>query len=170
MPSSMTDAPLSLAFQSQHSLSCKLGVFRGEVTRHLINCSTEVAYDKNVLRLRSALKARGYPMFVLPDAPYDEAARHEHIQKLYRRSREPKVKKANLDSEVLVFKVEYSPQLRIVNIRKEFKELVRCLRMHVGDGLLRETRLIIAHPVSRNSFVEHYGMNFPVPPIRHVHK
>ena len=109
-------------------------------------------------------------MFVLPDAPYDEAARHEHIQKLYRRSREPKVKKANLDSEVLVFKVEYSPQLRIVNIRKEFKELVRCLRMHVGDGLLRETRLIIAHPVSRNSFVEHYGMNFPVPPIRHVHK
>ena len=58
-------------------------------------------------------------MFVLPDAPYDEAARHEHIrfQKLYRRSREPKVKKANLDSEVLVFKVEYSPQLRIVNIR-----------------------------------------------------
>ena len=69
-----------------------------------------------------------------------------------------------MDSEVLVFKVEYSPQLRIVNIRKEFKELVSCLRMHVGDGFLWETRLIIAHPVSRNSFVEHYGINFPVPP------
>ena len=36
--------------------------------------------------------------------------------------------------------------------------------MHVGSGLLWETRLIIAHPVSANSFIEHYGMNFPVPP------
>ena len=69
-----------------------------------------------------------------------------------------------MDTDRLVFKVEYSQQLRLVNIRKEFKELVRCLRMHVGNGLLRETRLIIAHPVSTNSFIEHYGMNFPVPP------
>ena len=110
------------------------------------------------------MKARDYPMSVLPDAPYNEAARHEHIQKLFLCSREPKVKKANMDSERLVFKVEYSQQLRIVNIRKEFKELVRCLCMHVGDGSLRETRLIIAHPVSRNCFIEHYGINFPVQP------
>ena len=41
---------------------------------------------------------------------------------------------------------------------------MRCLRMHVGTGLLRETWLIIAHLVSTNSFVDHYGINFPVLP------
>ena len=86
------------------------------------------------------MKARSYPINLLPYAPYDEAARHEHIQKLYRRCREPKVKNGSMDTERLVFKLEYSQQLRVVNIRKEFKELVRCLRMrlHVGSGLLQE--------------------------------
>ena len=104
-------------------------------------------------------------MSLLPDAPYDEPAWQNHIDELFRRSREPKVKNGSMDTDRLVATtVEYSQQLRVVNIRKEFKELVRCLRMHVGSGLLRETRLIIAHPVSTNSFIEHYGMNFPVPP------
>ena len=84
---------------------------------------TEVAYRKNVLRLRNDLKARGYPMSLLPDAPYDEPARQKHIDKLFRRSREPKVKNGSMDTERLVFKVEYSQQLRVVNIRNEFKEL-----------------------------------------------
>ena len=132
---------------------CKLALFRGETTRHLINCSTEVAYRKNVLRLRNDLKARGYPMSLLPDAPYDEPARQKHIDELFRRSREPKVKNGSMDTDRLVFKAEYSQQLRLVNIRKD-----------VGNGLLGETWLIIAHPDSSNSFVEHYGINFPVPP------
>ena len=143
--------PQYLAFQSQHSLACKLALFRCETTRHLINCSTEAAYRKIVLRLRNDLKARVYPMSLLPDAPYDEPARQKHIDELFRRSREPKAKNGSMDTDRLVFKVEHSQQLRLVNIRKEFKELVRCLRMHVGSGLLRETRLIIAHPVSTPS-------------------
>ena len=53
--------PQYLAFQSQHSLSCKLALCRGETTWHFINCRTEVAYRKSVLRLPSDLKGSWLP-------------------------------------------------------------------------------------------------------------
>ena len=76
-----------LPFASQHSLPCRLGIYRGEARRHLLNCDSKDDYDLMVSTLKRALIRRGYPKAVLPRIPYDAELRHRLLQKLSERQR-----------------------------------------------------------------------------------
>ena len=64
-----------LAFASNHPTSCKLGIFRSETNRHLLNCSNPQDLYVKIAELRATLMRRGYPSSALPIVTYDEEKR-----------------------------------------------------------------------------------------------
>jgi hypothetical protein len=57
---------------------------------------------------------------------------------------------------VVVFKVEYSDQLRQLRLKFHIQQLIADLRKEVGNGFLEGARIIIAHPVQRSTFRRTY--------------
>jgi len=158
-----------LAFHSQHPRSCKKSIFKGEVQRHLLNCSCSSDFDAAVQRLRADLSKRGYPASYTPQVSYDVGKREQMIHQLRNRPKQTRGKRNN--GNIIALKCAFSPQLARIGIRAAFKQLVRELRpREIGDSFLQSERFVIAHPTRSSLFMEYYKSNFPEskPDRKHV--
>ena len=61
---------------------------------------------------------------------------------------------------MIVFKAEYSPQLRHIGIRKNINRLLDKLRVELGNSFLRDARVVVAHPLMKSLFVDTYCWNY----------
>ena len=140
-------------------MACKAGIYRGELTRHLVNCTSEDAFNRHATTLRHELQQRGYPRCLLPPAKYDHSVRQEHLRKLARRDRHAPPKKG-FNKDVLVMKLIYTPQLRHLRIRQAARSLIARLRESLGSSFLANTKLVIANNVATNLFRATYKLIF----------
>ena len=63
--------------------------------------------------------------------------------------------------DTIVFKTEYSPQLRRFKIKAHVDRLLEKLRAELrDDSFLRDARVVIAHPSRRSLFVDTYCWNY----------
>ena len=130
-----------LPFSSCHALPARVGIYKTEAYRHLINCSCSADYNKNVDRLEYALRARGYPTLTIVRPPYDSTIRHVKLRQLYERGSgavalHGEAQGSTLqsaDKKIIVCKCEYSPALRYLSLHGTFSKLVRQLRDNYWD-------------------------------------
>jgi len=154
-----------LPFFSQHPTHSKVGVFRGEAIRHMLNCSAQADYEFHIRRMRAALLRRGYPSGCLKAPPYDATLRRNMLERLRDRPQcgfsagEFSADK-RMTPSTMILKCQFSPQLRRAGLRTHFKRMVQAVRTHIGEDFLRNERLIIAHPIRDNSFLREYKLNF----------
>ena len=94
------------SFHSHHKLSTKLAIFKGEATRHLLNCNRIEDFQREISELRMNLARRGYPQHAMPNVEYDPVKRQGLLQKLH--AREQNCSKKRNDA-VMVFKCPYTP-------------------------------------------------------------
>ena len=59
-------------------------------------------------------------------------------------------------------KTSYSPQLRVIGIRGAYRRLLTELQTLLGSTFLRDTRFVIAHPVTASLFLDTYDWNYTV--------
>ena len=141
---------------------------RGEVHRHLLNCSDENDFNQLTEDLRNALQRRGYPSISLPCIPYDGVRRTAQIQKLHgRRKLLSSHQGGNKDKDgeqLLVFKCQFSPHLGKLKLHREVRRLLQHIRSELGRQFLDSPRLVIAHPVRANAFLDSYTYTSPREP------
>ena len=53
---------------------------------------------------------------------------------------------------ILVFKIPYASLFRVFRLRKRCDALLRALRRELEGDFLKDTRVIIAHPIDSNLF------------------
>ena len=150
--------PQYLAFTSQHKLSAKLGIFKSEAMRHMMNCSDKDEYMRRIVELQAALESRGYPRPVLQSPAYDAGKRTAFFTRILQRQRQPQ--ESGRPGDVIVFKTEYSPSLRHIRIRAEYTRLVRHLQTLLGREFLQDHRLVVANPSRNSLFLETYCFNY----------
>ena len=64
--------------------------------------------------------------------------------------------------DIMVLKTCYSPQLRDIGIHLAYYKLLNELRTHLGVTFLRDSKFVVACPVSAESlFLATYGLNYP---------
>ena len=153
--------PQHLAFSSQHRLSTRLGIYRGEAVRHMMNCSKESDYQRLVEELESTLHRRGYPRgcFDHLRIRYDRSERLRRLEKLHARTRQPTKPQCG---NIVVFKTPHTPLTRKLGIQSEFSKLKRDLQRTLGDQVLDGVKVVVANPIDSCVFRDTYGMNFPV--------
>ena len=152
--------PQYLHFLSSHPLSTKLGIYRGEAERHALNCSRESDYNHEMQIVETNLIARGYPGYALCRPRYDAHKRVSRLQKLADRAILPASSNKVFNDGILVFKAPFSPWLRHLRLQREYQRL-KCSLQNRDASMLRDTRMVIAHPVVQNAFLETYRFNFP---------
>ena len=146
-----------LAFASNHPTSCKLGIFRSETNRHLLNCSNPQDFYVKIAELRATLRKRGYPSSALPIVTYDEDKRSCMLERL--RTARNRFEPASTSSQdVIVFKCPYGIHIRRLGIHKECTKLMQALKSHL-NGL--DARIILAHPIKQNLFLKTLRYNYP---------
>ena len=133
----------------------KRAIYKGESTRHLLNCSSSADYDDLMSKLRHDLATRGYPS--QPHIPYDIQKRSMILEKLRDRTRTCKSRQTN--DNVVVFKTEYHGHVRHLKLREEINHLVVSLRSVIGDTFLRNARVVTAHTMRSNLFRRQYRYN-----------
>ena len=136
--------------------------------RHLINCSSEEAYNASIAKLRRTLSARGYPQQIMPGIEYDPVKREGILTRL--RAREFDVP-ADLSADEsrprrMVFKCEYGAYLKPLRLQKELTKLTQQLKVILGNAFLQDIRTLIAHPVSTNLFRSVHQHNFVLPHLQ----
>ena len=150
-----------MSFHSQHKLSTKLAIFKGEAVRHMVNCSDPEDFHREIATLRQTLLQRGYPHSALPEVAYDQCRRQKLLRRLHCRSKDGE-RHVN-QKDVVVFKCPYSRSVNNMGIpRTEFKRLKRelqkmrgCATFSVTQGAWwRTQRRRIAHHRER------HGLNF----------
>ena len=147
-----------LAYHSQHADHTKHGIFKSEMNRHLLICSKEADYRECVDKLASSLRKRGYPSEMLMPIAYDSNRRTQALTALHNRSVDVD-KRTNTDEGVVIFKCPFSPLIRRLRIRVAYERLLSELRRELGEMFLQNSRLVIAHSVKTNLFLESYRYN-----------
>ena len=123
----------------------------------MINCSRKQDFVKHCSDLERALHRRGFPRSLLQPLQYDIERRQDLLQKLHSRS----ATKTKNSGDTIVYKTEYSPQLRRFMIKAHIHRLFKKLGAELGDtSFLRDSRVIIAHPSRRSLFVDTYCWNY----------
>ena len=150
--------PQYLAYTSHHPRSCRDAIYKGEITRHLLNCSCAAAYDIHTSALRSALRQRGHPD--PPVVPYDPARRVELLRALQNRDRLQPTKASRKHDDIVIFKAQYGLHVRALRIVRECKNLYNMLRIHLGFEFLAQVRTVITYPVHSKLFLQHSRFNF----------
>ena len=129
--------------------------------RHLVNCSDADVYHAKISDLEHALIRRGYPPCLLQRMPYNADLRIELMRKFL--ARVPKTSDETR-SDVMVLKTCYSPQLRDIGISSAYRRLMNELRTYLGVTFLRDTKFVVACPVSAESLfldtLYPYGLNY----------
>ena len=121
-------------------------------------CSLEEDYDSCLRDLTAALMRRGHPKSEF--VPYDSQRRRGMIDSLRSRDRFQPALKANKNGNLIVFKVEFGPHLKSLEIRERCRNLYCSLRHIYGQTFLQDERIILAHPVRTNMFLKYYRMSF----------
>ena len=98
---------------------------------------------------------RGHPKMEI--VPYDSHRRRGMIDSLRSRDRFQPALKANKNGNLIVFKVEFGPHLKSLEIRERCRNLYCSLRHIYGQTFLQDERTILAHPVRTNKFLKHYN-------------
>ena len=115
------------------------------------------------------LHKRGYPAAITTTpSEYDAKRRLQLPKDLYNRAKaksdfvdENMKSKDKNGKELLVLKCDYSPHFAKLQLHRGFRKLLRQLRAHLGEGFLDTGRLVIAHPVYTNAFLDTHAYNFP---------
>ena len=154
--------PGGLEQPSEHPSACTRGIFTGEAVRHLVNCSTEAAFDEHISDLRQALRSRGYPEILMPYVRYDALKRSELLSKYAARGRSSDVRPPT--QNVLAFKVRYCGALPRLRLKTRVDRLLCSLRAELGPDFLPQTRIVLSCMTQRNQFLSHYSKNF-LPPF-----
>ena len=151
--------PQYLAFSSQHKLSTRLGIYKSESTRYMVNCSDADDYHAKISDLDGALIRRGYPPCLLQRMPYRPDLRMDLLRKFLARGKQTK---DETRYDIMVLKTCYSPQLRDIGVHSAYYKLLNELRTHLGVTFLRDSKFVVACPVSAESlFLATYGLNYP---------
>ena len=74
--------------------------------------------------------------------------------------RERTDERTGLQSGTLALKVEYSPDLKPLRLKGRAERLIREMRDDIGHDFMTGTRVVVAHPVQRNLFMQLYRTNF----------
>ena len=135
----------------------------------MLNCSNETDYNNFVEKLKEVLHKRGYPAAITTTpSEYDAKRRLQLLKDLYNRAKaksdfvDENVKSKDKNGkELLVLKCDYSPHFAKLQLHRGFRKLLRQLRAHLGEGFLDTGRLVIAHPVYTNAFLDTHAYNFP---------
>ena len=133
-----------------------------------MNCSQRSEYDRNIVELKSALRSRGYPTSMMPDIPYDEERRMQILTGLAARSLRNRPSATDINTNVitndyvkkkqrvLAFKTEYFPEIHRLGLMRQINRLIKDLRIHVGQTLLEDTKLVIGYGVRKcNDVISH---------------
>ena len=108
-----------------------------------------------------ALLKRGYPRALLRPVRYDERERQRMLEDLSKRDKTCQAAPKSA-APLLVFKTPFNRQLQKVGIRGETGKLIRQLQSEIGEAFLETPRIIVAHPVRTNVFLQSYRQNYPV--------
>ena len=92
---------------------------------------------------------------------YDEHKRQGMLEDLSKRDKTCLAAPKSA-APLLVFKTPFNRQLQKVGIRGETGKLMRALRAEIGEAFLEMPRIIVAHPVRTNMFLQCYRQNYPV--------
>ena len=79
--------PQYLQCNSDHSKHVKAAICKSQFFRFLINNSTALGYELDVLYLRQQLVLRGYPEGIVVAPKYDPAARIQHLMRFQSKSK-----------------------------------------------------------------------------------
>ena len=112
-----------------------------------------------MIELKAALKKRAYPDKLLSDIPYDSQRRQQLLAKFRNRDRS-QPSSSKLSSNVLVFKCPYGQHLKHIGIGKEYRRLIGILRAYLGLGFMQDVRMYVAHPVTKNLFMQTLRYNY----------
>ena len=138
----------------------KLFIPKGEMRRHLMNCSTSDAYDENIQSLSRALSVRGYRLKQNWAAPYDARLRQDALIALAKRDRfvakPDSARNVPCRDNIFVFKTFYHSQLHKLGIQRHCYNLLPIL----GKDTIRDARVVVAHPLSSNLFLKYHPYNF----------
>jgi len=111
---------------------------------------------------------------MMPDIPYDEERRKQILTGLAARSLRshsmgPTATDINTNvitnnyvkkkQRVIAFKTEYFPEIRRLGLMRQINSLVKDLRIHVGQTLLEDTKLVIGYGVRRCNYVITHQQN-----------
>ena len=132
------------------------GIFKGEASRPLVNCSTSLEYNKRIAELRQTLRTRGYPECVMPDMPYDASRRQSYPNKYRCRNNAC----SSRSRPFLKISVPYSQQLRQLKLKSRADCLLSRLRAQLGSDFLGDARILVAYDVEDCLFRSSYGMSF----------
>ena len=108
---------------------------------------------------------------MMPDIPYDEERRKGILTDLAARSLRshsirPPATDVNTNNyvknkqTVMAFKAEYFPEIHRLRLMRQINSLVKDLRVHVGQTLLEDTKLVIGYGVRRCNYVITHQQNF----------
>ena len=106
-------------------------------------------------------------MSVLQEVPYDEERRLHLLKRLRDRRQEQVTDTVNAKfsdhkgNDLLVLKCDYSPHIGKLRLHKEFRKLLKLLRAEIGEAFLAAGRLVVAHPLHTNAFLDTHAYNFP---------
>ena len=124
-------------------MTCKMGIYWGEVRRHLVNCSEESTYEAKLQELGGALRRRGYPEALLQPAPYDAQLRENILENLHNRNLRLDVPSEIVAKKsVMAFKVPFSRALRRLGLNSELQGIVKKLRDEYGEAFMDGTRIV----------------------------
>ena len=120
---------------------------------------SSIRFDlEEMQRVRNDLLGRGYPKRVLEkDLPYDNEKRKALLQKM--KDRTFQQKKTHDDGKIII-KIPFVKGIRKLRLQKHYKKMVASLRTLTKSSFLDDLRMVIAHPVVQNSFLETYRLNF----------
>ena len=62
--------------------------------------------------------------------------------------------------DMLVFKCPYGQHLKHIGLGKEYTKLVGILQTYLGSGFLKGVRMHIAHPITKNLFMQTLRYNY----------
>ena len=106
----------------------------------------------------STRKARGYPSSLLKHKPYDAELRAEYLTRY--KARQKGVPSSRRQEDVVTLRVGYSDQQESLGLRCQAVRLIKSLRADIGQGFLKETRIVLQHPSCQNAYVSSYACNF----------
>ena len=68
--------------------------------------------------------------------------------------------KKTYDDGKIIIKIPFVKGIRKLRLQKHYKKMVASLRTLTKSSFLDDLRMVIAHPVVQNSFLETYRLNF----------
>jgi len=99
----------------------------------------------DVNQLRTELAKRSYPRHILPDVRYEGKERQLLLQRL--QSRKLQSRSQQVQDGLLVFKIDFSEEIKQFRLKTRIEEVLKQLRVQIGCNFLQDARIVVAHTV-----------------------